>query len=203
MISSLLQVSCYILFNYFSRPHYFLLVALGLNVVVLGKILSGFGLKYTLTRLGRGEILPLTLYMAWLVLYYQDEHLYRIPIILSCIGKTYLLFSVPEDLWIDAVENLIILQSQCEMFIVFYHVLKLSVGKKSQIEEATIEFLLLVLINKIKFEIHYGTRKCYESIHFGLDRCAKSLKMRPCYHFLQRLFSNLAGEWHHSKVVSY
>ncbi len=151
MISSLLQVGCYIILNYYSLSNYFLLIALALNIVVLIKILSGFGLKYTLIRLGRGEILPLTLYMAWLIVYNQDEHLYRIPIILSCIGKTYLLFSVPEDLWIDAVENLIVLQSQCEMFIVFYHVLKLSVGKKSQIGDATLEFLLLVLINKIKF----------------------------------------------------
>lgn len=144
------------------------------------------------------------LYLLWLVLYPQDEHLYRLPLLLSCIGKVYLLFTTPEGLWIDAVENLIMLQSHTELFIVFYHLLKTSIGGGNFFgKEAVLQFVLLVLIMKLKFEIHYGTRRSYESIHFALDRCAKNLRIRPFYHFLQRLASNLAGDWHHSKVISY
>ena len=113
IISTLLVLGIYGTLCYNKIPVYFLLLGLAFNTILLIRIFVGFGMKYTVTRFMRGEILPLYLYLLWLYLYPQEEHLYKIPIILSCIGKIYLLCSNPEGLWIDAVENLIMLQSHC------------------------------------------------------------------------------------------
>ena len=54
ILSAFAQIACYVFFCYYNMAHYFMLIALALNIVLLVKILYGFGVKYTLTRLGRG-----------------------------------------------------------------------------------------------------------------------------------------------------
>lgn len=136
ILSALFLLALYALLCYNNLAQWTLVLGLIFNCVLLIRIFLGFGLKYTMSRLARGEMLPMFLYLLWLALYPQDEHVYKIPILLSGIGKIYLLFTTPEALWIDAVENLIMLQSHSELFLVFYHLLKTSIGRKSQIPEA-------------------------------------------------------------------
>lgn len=136
ILSTLFQIGLYAILCFNNLPQYLLMLGFLFNTILLLRIFVGFGLKYTLSRFAHGEILPLYLYLCWLYLYPQDEHLYQIPIILSCTGKVYLLFTNPEGLWIDAVENLIVLQSHCELFLVFYHLLKLCIVRKSVLTEA-------------------------------------------------------------------
>lgn len=95
IISTLLLIGIYATLCYNNVSEYSLLMGLAFNTILLLRIFLGFGLKYTVTRFLRGEILPLYLYLLWLYIYPQDEHLYKIPILLSCIGKVYLLCSNP------------------------------------------------------------------------------------------------------------
>ena len=89
IISTLLLIGIYATLCYNNVSEYSLLMGLAFNTILLLRI------KYTVTRFLRGEILPLYLYLLWLYIYPQDEHLYKIPILLSCIGKVYLLCSNP------------------------------------------------------------------------------------------------------------
>ena len=95
IVSTLFQLGVYALLCFNGVPQFYLVVGFLFNSILLIRIFFGFGLKYTLSKLARGEILPLYLYLLWLAFYHQDEHLYQIPIMLSCTGKLYLLFTNP------------------------------------------------------------------------------------------------------------
>jgi hypothetical protein len=51
--------------------------------------------------------------------------------------------------------------------------------------EKILNLAFLLATMKIKFTAHYGTRKAYEQVHFGLDRLAKNLNIREGYQKIQ------------------
>ena len=88
------------LFSLYSPSPFFhpALLALLINLLMLFRIFVSFGLKYTVYRLSRGEIFPLLLYLAWLLAFPRQEPLYTLPVLLSNIGKCYLLLTPPAHL---------------------------------------------------------------------------------------------------------
>ena len=128
------------------------------NTVMLTIIFVRFGFKYAVTRLMCGEILSLYLYWLWFCVFPQSELLYVIPMMLSIIGKTYLMVTPAMSLEVDAVENLILMQSKIEMIIMIHHFLKcLFFGTQAR----AVEFIVLITLLKLKYSLHYGTRKAY------------------------------------------
>ena len=69
--------------------------------------------------------------------------------------------------------------------------------------KASLVYGLFLILMKVKYEIHYGTRRAYEEIHFGLDKVAKALNLRGGYHLLHRAASELGGPWNSSKQITY
>lgn len=145
------------------------------------------------------------LYIMWLIVFPQDEHLFALPLILSNIGKCYLLCTTPRTLDIDAVESIIILQAKFEISIIIYMVLRLliSVLTLRSTPYALLVSATLIIIMKFKYEIHYGTRRAYEEIHFGLDRISKLVNLRGGYHVLHRSVSQLGSNWNSGKQITY
>lgn len=56
---------------------------------------------------------------------------------------------------------------------------------------------------KLKYSIHYGTRKAYEQFHFALDRIARTLKFRKTYQIVQSFFSRVNGHSISAKNITY
>ena len=52
-------------------------------------------------------------------------------------------------------------------------------------------FFLLTM--KLKYAIHYGTRRAYQILHFSLDRISKIFNFRKGYQIIQSLFIPFAG----------
>ena len=181
------------------------ILALVINTLMLARILTGFGVRYTWYRLTRGEIIPQYLLLIWLFFYPQQEYLYSIPLMLSNIGKCYLLLNTPRTLEIDAVEYMIVLQAKFEITIVIYAMVKifLILLNSSNPLSSLVAYLLLLLIMKVKYEIHYGTRQAYEEVHFTLDRASKGLNLRAAYHAIHRIISQFSTPWHSSKQITY
>lgn len=82
-----------------------------------------------------------------------------------------------------------------------HHFLKcLTLGAQGRI----IELIILVVVLKFKYSLHYGTRKAYSDIHFGLDKISKGLGIRSIYHSMHKLISHLSyGVWNNLKQVTY
>ena len=112
LASALLNASIYSLFLLFSLPHYEQWVGFIINSLMIGIMWSRYGPSLTAQRLLSGEILPSLFYTIWLLLYPQDHLLYTLPLFVSFIGKVYLLTSYPSKLEVDAVEELILLESK-------------------------------------------------------------------------------------------
>lgn len=87
------------------------------------------------------------------------------------------------------------------MVILIHHFLKLlTFGGQSR----AIELINMAMFMKFKYSLHYGTRKAYEDIHFGLDRVSKGLGIRSLYHNLHKFISLLGyGVWNKSKQITY
>lgn len=88
------------------------------------------------------------------------------------------------------------------MVILLHHLLKvvlLGVPFKA------FELILLILLLKLKYTIHYGTRKSLSDLHFGLDRVAKSFGVRNSYHFMHKAMTCVLGNgvWKESKQITY
>lgn len=56
---------------------------------------------------------------------------------------------------------------------------------------------------KLKYSIHYGTRKAYEQFHFALDRTAKVLNLRRAYQLSQGFFAQMGGHSISAKHITY
>lgn len=145
------------------------------------------------------------MYVAWLYTFPRQEHIYVLPILLSNMGKCYLLFTTPHSLDIDSVESIIILQAKFEIAIIVYVLLRLLILllTSKNIPYAIMIYTFLLIVFKIKYEIHYGTRKAYEEIHFGLDRIAKVFNLRGAYHLAHRIVGELGSPWNSQKQITY
>ena len=56
---------------------------------------------------------------------------------------------------------------------------------------------------KLKYSIHYGTRKAYQELHFSLDRVAKELKIRKGYQKVQGFLGQIGGYTPSLKQITY
>lgn len=72
ILSTILHTSIYSLLYIYDLTVYYQCLAALLNLLMLLRILSSFGLMYTLNRLCRGEILPLSMYLLWLWFFPQE-----------------------------------------------------------------------------------------------------------------------------------
>ena len=145
------------------------------------------------------------MYIAWLYIFPRQEHIYILPILLSNMGKCYLLLTNPHSLDIDLVESIIILQAKFEISVIVYVILRFFVLLliSKNIPYAIMIYTLLLVVFKIKYEIHYGTRRAYEEIHFGLDRIAKAFNLRGAYHLVHKAVGELGSPWNSQKQITY
>ena len=63
--------------------------------------------------------------------------------------------------------------------------------------------IFFLLTMKLKYSIHYGTRKAYEQLHFSLDRIAKFFNFRKTYQLVQSLFIHINGHSISPKHITY
>ena len=110
--ATLFVLSAYFLFFFFSIPYFEQILGLTLNLLMILIILFRFGFNIAKKRLLSGEILPSIFYITWLFLYPHPEFIYTLPLAISFVGKIYLLTSHPSKLEVDAVEDLILLESK-------------------------------------------------------------------------------------------
>jgi len=71
VLSAFTHLGLYTLLTYNNLSNYYILLGFVFNIILLAQIFIEFGIKYTVNRLLKGEILPFFLYMVWLILYPQ------------------------------------------------------------------------------------------------------------------------------------
>ena len=112
LTASLFVLSIYFLFFFLSIPCFEQIIGFTLNLLMIIIIIFRFGFNIAKKRLLAGEILPSMFYISWLFFYPHPEFIYTLPLIISFVGKIYLLTSHPSKLEVDAVEDLILLESK-------------------------------------------------------------------------------------------
>lgn len=151
VLSTIGHLVLYSILYCYGLAQVYILVGALLNLAMILKIFIEFGFKYLTQRLCRGEITPFFCYLCWITWFWQPEHLFILPIFMSCIGKTYLLITPTSQTFLDPIQNLILLQSQTEFFITVYTLCKTFFVAMDRPWFAFVEVFSLILIIKWKF----------------------------------------------------